>query len=245
MKLVVFPEPVEDRPLVFFLSAEECLARTCGEELLMVWRVPPTVIFGRNQDMEAEVDVPYCRQEGIMLFRRKSGGGCVYADKGNIMVSAVTSGNDKTFLFDRFISTFALFLRKQGFDAWPSGRNDILVSGRKVSGSAFYSLGRRNVIHATLLCDVDLGKMQRAITPSREKLLAKGVASVRQRVANLSNFAPVDIAAMEQAIAGFFCDGERMISGKEMEDIGRIMAGYLDEGFITGRRPGHNVLRTK
>lgn len=237
MKLVMFPGTAVRRPLVFFLSAEEYLARRCDEELFMVWRVPPTVILGRNQVMEAEVDMPYCRQEGIAVFRRKSGGGCVYADMGNIMVSAVTSGNDKTALFSRFISGFALFLRNCGFDACPSGRNDILVAGKKVSGSAFYSIGRRNVIHATLLCNVDLEKMQRAITPPAEKLLRKGVASVRQRVANLSDFAPVDTDSMAQAVAAAFCDGERMLSVQETGAVEEIMEGYLDEKFIAGRRP--------
>lgn len=236
MKLVRFPEAAAPRPLVFFLSAEEYLARMCDEELFMVWRVPPTVILGRNQVMEAEVDMPYCRQEGIAVFRRKSGGGCVYADPGNIMVSAVAGGNDKPALFARFISGFAHFLRDQGFDAWPDGRNDIIVSGRKVSGSAFYSIGRRNIIHATLLCNVDLEKMQRAITPPAEKLLRKGVASVRQRVANLSDFAPVDTDAMERAVTGAFCDGERTFSIQEIRAVERIMEGYLDEKFIAGHR---------
>ena len=102
----------------------------------------------------------------------------------------------------------ALALRRQGFDAWPSGRNDILVSGRKVSGSAFYSIGSRNIIHATLLCDVNLDMMQNAVTPPPEKLRKKGIASVRQRVENLSAFSPTDIAVIRESLAGFFCDGE-------------------------------------
>ena len=125
-----FPVPVEDRPLVFFLAAEEYLARNSDEDCFLLWQVGPTVIFGRNQVMEAEVNMPFCREHGIRMFRRKSGGGCVYADKGNLMISAVSSGNDKPFIFEKFISALALALRRQGFDAWPSGRNDILVSGR-------------------------------------------------------------------------------------------------------------------
>lgn len=236
MKNILFPSHQTDRPLAFYLAAEEYLARNSDEDCLLLWQVGPTVIFGRNQNMEAEVNEPFCRQRGISVFRRKSGGGCVYADMGNLMISVVTGGNDKSFLFDRFISSLALFLRKQGFDAWPSGRNDILVGGRKVSGSAFYSTGYRNIIHATLLCDEDLDTMQMAITPSEEKLRLKGIASVRQRVANLSEFGIADIGALRSALVEFFCDGEKVLEVSDIVRIESLMAAYQDGNFISGRR---------
>ena len=232
------------RPLAFYLAAEEYLARNFREDFLMVWRVGPTVIFGRNQDMEAEVNVRYCREAGVQMFRRRSGGGCVYADEGNIMVSSITGGYDKAFIFSRFISSLALFLRTRGFDARPSGRNDICIQGRKVSGSAFYSAGWRNVIHATLLCNSDIGRMQMAITPSEEKLGAKGIASVRQRVANLSEFGKADTEALEEGLVRFFCDGNMELGEEDVERINAIMEGYLDDGFIhKGRR--HRAERKK
>ena len=234
-----FPVHVEDRPLVFFLAAEEYLARNSDEDCFLLWQVGPTVIFGRNQVMEAEVNVPFCKEHGIRMFRRKSGGGCVYADRGNLMISAVSSGNDKPFIFEKFISALALALRRQGFDAWPSGRNDILVSGRKVSGSAFYSIGSRNIIHATLLCDVNLDMMQNAVTPPPEKLRKKGIASVRQRVENLSAFSPADIAVIRESLAGFFCDGERLLSDTDIGNIERIAESYMDENFILYGKISH------
>lgn len=233
---VVFPALCESRSPAFYLAAEEYLARNSGEDFFMLWRVGPSVIFGRNQDMEAEVNLPFCRREGIGVFRRKSGGGCVYADNGNLMISSVTSGNDKPFLFSRFISALALFLRSRGYDAWPSGRNDILVSGRKVSGSAFYSTGDRNIMHATLLCDTDIGIMVRAITPPAEKLRTKGIASVRQRVANLSGFPGSGTGGMEQALTDFFCDGMKILTEADMARIEALEQEYLDEKFIAGRR---------
>ena len=235
---IQFPESRLDRPLVFYLAAEEYLAKTSDEDCLVLWQCGPTVIFGRNQVMEAEVNVPYCRQEGIRMFRRKSGGGCVYADRGNLMISAISTGNDKMFIFSRFISNLALALRQLGFDAWPSGRNDILVAGKKVSGSAFYSAGRRNVVHATLMCDVDLDVMQNAITPPPEKLQKRGISSVRQRVANLSSFSDIGIQEVKDALAKFFCDGERILSPEDMAAVEKIEASYLDETFITGRKNG-------
>lgn len=238
MLKVVFPGPPVERPLVFYLAAEEYLARNTDEDCFFTWQCGPTVIFGRNQEMEAEVNVPYCLREGIRMFRRKSGGGCVYADMGNLMISAVTTGNDKPFIFERFISTFALALRKLGYDAWPSGRNDIMVGGKKVSGSAFYSVGSRDIIHATLLCDVDLARMQNAITPPEEKLRGKGIASVRQRVENLSSFSDTTLPEIRASIEGFFCDGEKTLDSAGILAIEKIMETYLDEAFIAGRRHG-------
>lgn len=238
MKRIVLPSPDADRPLAFYLAAEEYLARNSSEDCLLLWQVGPTVIFGRNQNIEAEVNLPFCRENGIAVFRRKSGGGCVYADRGNLMISVMTGGYDKAWLFDKFISSLALFLRQQGFDAWPSGRNDILVGGRKVSGSAFYSTGCRNIIHATLLCNENLDIMQKAITPSEAKLRSKGIASVRQRVANLSEFGKADIGVLRSGLERFFCDGEKILEETDIVRIESLMAAYLDMNFIAGRRHG-------
>ena len=86
MKNIVLPE-IKDRSLAFYLAMEEYVARLVEGELFFVWRVNPTVIIGRNQDLEAEVNLDYCRKHGVEVVRRKSGGGCVYSDKGNIMIS--------------------------------------------------------------------------------------------------------------------------------------------------------------
>ena len=146
MKRIVLPSPDADRPLAFYLAAEEYLARNSSEDCLLLWQVGPTVIFGRNQNIEAEVNLPFCRENGIAVFRRKSGGGCVYADRGNLMISVMTGGYDKAWLFDKFISSLALFLRQQGFDAWPSGRNDI-HSGRFQKEYSIYEKALSSVFH--------------------------------------------------------------------------------------------------
>lgn len=185
----------KERSLVFYLAMEEYLARYTEDEAFFVWQVPPTVIIGRNQVMAAEVNLPYCRANGIRVFRRKSGGGCVYSDRGNLMVSCVMSGKDVPFLFENYIRRLALCLRRAGLEAEVSGRNDILVSGKKVSGNAFFSIHGRNVMHGTLLFDCNPEQLENALTPSGTKLQSKGVSSVRQRVGCLRQF----LAASSQA----------------------------------------------
>ena len=193
----------KERSLVFYLAMEEYLARYTEDEAFFVWQVPPTVIIGRNQVMAAEVNLPYCRANGIRVFRRKSGGGCVYSDRGNLMVSCVMSGKDVPFLFENYIRRLALCLRRAGLEAEVSGRNDILVSGKKVSGNAFFSIHGRNVMHGTLLFDCNPEQLENVLTPSGTKLRSKGVSSVRQRVGCLRQF----LAASSQA--------SRHVSGQE------------------------------
>ena len=100
MKHIVLPE-VKDRSLVFYLALEEFVAREIEGEAFFVWRVDPTVIIGRNQDLEAEVNMDYCREHGVEVVRRKSGGGCVYSDKGNIMISYISGRGDVSEVFER------------------------------------------------------------------------------------------------------------------------------------------------
>ena len=164
------------------------MAREFSDDVFFTWRVPPTVIIGRNQVLENEVNLPFCRSKGIKVFRRRSGGGCVYADYGNIMLSYVSGRTDAPVLFDRYLSELASALSSLGLPAEKSGRNDILIEGRKVSGNAFQQLPSRSIVHGTLLYSADHEMMAEAIRPPLEKLGRHGVESVRQRVMNIADY---------------------------------------------------------
>ena len=197
MKHIVLPE-VKDRSLVFYLAMEEFVAREIEGEAFFIWRVNPTVIIGRNQDLEAEVNMDYCREHGVEVVRRKSGGGCVYSDKGNIMISYISGRGDVSEVFERYLDMLTSCLRSLRLPAEKSGRNDILVDGRKVSGNAFHMLPDRSIVHGTLLYSTDFDALEAAIRPPVEKLERHGVASVRQRVTNLSEcLAPSVISCVE------------------------------------------------
>lgn len=237
------------RRLVFYLAMEEYLARHCDSDVFFLWQVPPTVIIGRNQLMAAEVNLPYCREHGVQVYRRKSGGGCVYSDMGNIMVSYITSGDDVPFLFERYMRQLALCLVRMGLRAEVTGRNDILVEGRKVSGNAFYSLHGRNVMHGTLLFDSPADVIEKAITPSASKLGSKGVKSVRQRVANIRQLLAAspagkpysDIEVFKKAVISGFCDSDMILSEDDLTEIGKIEQTYLDPAFLYGRDPSGSL----
>lgn len=229
MKNIVLPDK-NDRSLAFWLAMEEFVAKSVEEEAFFVWRVAPTVIIGRNQVLEAEVNLDYCRRHGVKVVRRKSGGGCVYADRDNIMISYVSKRGEVAEIFERYLSGLTSCLCSLGLKAEKSGRNDILVEGRKVSGNAFHQLPDRSIVHGTLLYDTDFDALQEAIRPPVEKLQRHGVASVRQRVGNLKeHLAQTSIASvedLERFIIAYFCDGEMLLPEESVTEIEALSAGF-------------------
>lgn len=229
MKNIVLPDK-EERSLAFYLAMEEYVAKHVEGESVFVWRVAPTVIIGRNQDLEAEVNLDYCRNHGVKVVRRKSGGGCVYSDKGNMMISFISARGEVAAVFERYLDTFASCLRSLGLDAEKSGRNDILVEGRKVSGNAFHQLPDRSIVHGTLLYDTDFIALEEAIRPPVEKLRRHGVASVRQRVENLKTYlGRTDISSVEDLetyVVDYFSDGAVMLDADDVREIEMMASGY-------------------
>ena len=168
-----------------YLQIERDFVERVQEPTLFTWVVAPTVIFGRHQVREQEVNEAYCKAHGIRVVQRQSGGGCVYADEGNVMVSYISPSTHNQEVFDEFLIMLSGAFRQLGYDAVTTEHNDILVNGRKVSGTACYTTPTGTVVHASILYDVNLEALEQAITPTAEKLAKHAVQSVRQRVANL------------------------------------------------------------
>ena len=185
-----------------YLQIEQDLVKSVEEPTLFTWIVNPTVIYGRHQQAEVEINEDYCREHGIEIVQRKSGGGCVYADEGNLMISYVTPSTHSEQVFADCIDQIAGKLRKKGLDAVTTAHNDILVDGRKVSGWACFTCPTGTIVHGTMLFDVNLEALEQAITPTQQKLSKHGVQSVRQRVVNLRQLTDVfeDIHALRAYI---------------------------------------------
>ena len=223
----------EVRKLSFYLALEEYVARRIDEsEAFFMWQVEPSVIFGRNQVAENEVNVPYCREHGIKMYRRKSGGGCVYADMDNVMLSYISDGNNVGFTFNKFVQMILLVLRKMGVEATGTSHNDIMIGDRKVCGTAFYQLPGRSIVHSTMLYDTNMEHMLNAITPSAEKLQKKGIQSVRQRITLLKDHTSLSLEEVRTLIRQTLCDGERMLTATEVVEIEKIEQTYLKKEFI-------------
>jgi lipoic acid synthetase/lipoate-protein ligase A len=232
MKYIALPTN-ENRQLSFYLAMEEYVARHLQEpDCFFMWQVAPTVIFGRNQVVENEVNLEYCREHDIRVVRRKSGGGCVYADMDNLMLSMVTDGDNVGFTFNRFVTMIQLALHKIGVTATSTAHNDIMIGDRKVCGTAFYQLPGRSIVHSTMLYDTNMQHMLNAITPSAEKLEKKGIQSVRQRITLLKDHTPLSLNEIKQKIRDTLCDGELVLTEEQVAGIEEIEQTYLKQDFI-------------
>ena len=192
---------IEGLPLTDYLAMEADMVKTIQEPTFFTWVVSPTVIYGRHQCAEAEVNEAYCRAHGIAVVQRQSGGGCVYADRGNLMVSFISPSTRSQEVFDQFLVLLSGALRQLGYEAVTTAHNDVLVGDRKVCGTACYTTPTGTVVHACMLYNVNLTDLEAAITPSEAKLAKHAVASVRQRVRNLREIQDLgDIALFREAL---------------------------------------------
>jgi lipoate-protein ligase A len=187
------------------LATEQYLMETVEEDacILFLWQNQNTVVIGKNQNAWKECRTTLLNEEGGVLARRLSGGGAVFHDLGNLNFTFLVPQEE--YDLDRQFAVIAEAVSMLGLNAERSGRNDVLAEGRKFSGNAFYKNGKQAYHHGTLLIDVDMGKLGRYLNPSKAKLQAKGVDSVRSRVVNLTELNPnITIASMKDAMAKAF-----------------------------------------
>lgn len=175
----------------FNLATEDCLYQNAliEEPLLFLWRNEKTVVIGRAQNPWVECNIKAMNENNVHLARRQTGGGTVFHDLGNTNFTFLSPKN----LYDKTRNLKIITDALQTFDikAEASGRNDILVQQKKVSGSAFRESKDRAFHHGTLLLNANLTELSNYLNPSAKKLKAKGVKSVRSRVLNLSDINPL------------------------------------------------------
>lgn len=199
------------------------------EPVFYLWKNRPSVIIGLNQNASQEVNLEYLRQNGIKLARRVTGGGAVYHDLQNLNYSIIGK--------DAGPEIFAESLRKLGIDAELTGRNDIFVGGKKVSGYAKRIWKDRVLIHGTLMYDVDIDVLTKALTTPVSKLAMKGVSSVRSRVTNLKEMLPQfkDIDGVKAALHAILSDGDSQIvlNEKQLAEIRELSdAKFSTEAWL-------------
>lgn len=240
MDLVLINES-EPRRLAFYLAEEEYLAKKYPDrDFFFAWQVKPTVIIGRNQQMAKEVNVDFCRDAGVEIVRRKSGGGAVVADMNNIMFSYITSSDDVCGTFSKYTSMVVASLRLLGLDASDNSRNDILIGDQKVSGNSYYHIPGRSIVHGTMLYDYDPVLMGKALTPSQQKLASHGVKSTRSRVTTIKEQLP-DLSIsdfLDHVLKTVPMGGEVLtLTAEDLKEIEKIEAAYYSESWLRGKNP--------
>lgn len=213
---------------------EYCLeSLPIDEPVFYLWQNRPAVIVGFNQEVNTEVNLEYLKQKGIALVRRVTGGGAVYHDLGNLNYTIVGRSEDLERDYPEYASIMMKALQSLGVPATLSGRNDILVKGKKVSGFAKRVIRNRLMVHGTLMYRVDVDVLTNVLNPSATKLQSKGIASVRSRVANLCDYLPEvqDIQTfsnrLEEILSGHYADAEYQLTGEQLATIQKL----ADEKF--------------
>lgn len=242
---VELPIETEGRRASFYLATEEYIAASLSaDNYLFSWQLHPTVVMGRNQVLHQEVDLDFCRAEGIDVIRRKSGGGAIFADQRNIMWSLVTGQSAVEPLFTDYAETMANALCELGAKVEISGRNDIILQGGgKICGNAFYHLLHRNIVHGTMLYDTDPRLMQGALHPDVSKLQAKGVKSVHSRVALLKDYLPFGVDELRRRLRPILCNRSVRLGNADVRAIEEIEQGYYDPEYLYGQTMQYDIAR--
>ena len=168
------------------------------EEIFLFWRTNPTVMIGRYQNTYCEINEKYVKENNINVIRRNSGGGTIYTDMGAWQFTFIEKNHKENGIsFEKFTEPIINTLRKENIDANFNSRNDLLIGKRKFSGNAQYRKDNSILHHGSILFNTDIKAMVESITVAEDKIIAKGIKSVRERVVNISEVMKENITSEE------------------------------------------------
>jgi lipoate-protein ligase A len=187
----------------FNLAAEEYLLKSFQEDLFLLYRNRPSIVVGKHQNTMAEINLPFVQENEILVARRISGGGTVFHDLGNLNFAFFTSGKEGELVdYKRATTPIVEALKKMGLEVRLGKRNELLLKGLKISGTASHVFKQRVLHHGTLLFSSEIGKMSAALKSDKERFTDRAVKSVRSRVTNISDHLKesVDVEMFQERI---------------------------------------------
>ncbi|MFI2856385.1 lipoate--protein ligase [Paenibacillus sp. JSM ZJ436] len=198
------------------------------DSYLLFYINQPSIIIGKHQNTIEEINQEYIRDHRIQVVRRLSGGGAVYHDLGNLNFSFITRDDRQSFHnFLKFTQPVIDFLQKMGVPAELSGRNDLQVGEKKISGNAQFSTRGRMFSHGTLMYDLNLDDVQASLNANPEKFKSKSTKSVRSRVANIK-----ELLGTDMTIEQFRAELLRSIFGMEPDQVPQYVLQEKDWDMI-------------
>ncbi|REK71412.1 lipoate--protein ligase [Paenibacillus paeoniae] len=238
------------------LALEEYILRSLPNEddYLLFYMNEPSIIIGKNQNTVEEINAEYVKENNLHVVRRLSGGGAVYHDLGNLNFSFIMKDDGGSFHnFKKFTEPVVNALRKLGVEAELTGRNDLQVGERKISGNAQFHTKGKMFSHGTLLFDSEIENVVSALKVNAEKYVSKSTKSIRSRVANISEFLtePMTTEQFRHKLLQSLFEGSEEIPVYELteQDWDRVRK-LADERYRSwewnyGRSPSFNVQQRK
>ncbi len=238
-------------PRINLAIEEYCLKNLNIDETYLLFYInEPSIIIGKNQNTIEEINTDYVEGNGIHVVRRLSGGGAVYHDLGNLNFSFITKDDGESFHnFKKFTDPVVEALRELGVQAELSGRNDIVVEGRKISGNAQFSTKGRMFSHGTLMLDSEIDHVVSALKVRKDKIESKGIKSIRSRVANISEFLTEKVSMeefrsllLEKIFGGTENVSEYVLTEKDWKNIHELSKSrYQNWDWNYGKSPKFNL----
>jgi len=218
----------------FNLALEEYVLKylKSDEDFVLLWQNANSVIIGRNQNTVEEVNADYVKKHDVSVVRRITGGGAVYHDLGNLNFSFVTNTlKDNLNNYLKFTEPVIKALNSLGVPAEFSGRNDIVVEGKKISGNAQSYYKNKMLHHGTILFDANLSMVADVLNVKQDKIASKGIKSNRARVTNIKPYLKEEItmSEFEERLLKYLLDTDDIkdhiyhLSKEDLDKINELM----------------------
>lgn len=261
MEKMIYIENLNNKPQYNLAFEEYVFTRVAGDTpILLLWQNKPSVIIGKFQNTIEEINYDYIREQGINVVRRNTGGGAVYHDLGNLNYSFIIPDVNTKVDFKTFTIPVVKALNSYGVPAEQTGRNDILVDGRKFSGNAQQFSGGKLLHHGTIMFDVDMEPVQKALNVKEGKFKSKATKSVKSRVTNLKPYfdkaaseghaeaAGLDVDGFKELLLSWFAREydltEMKLSDDQLSAIEKLRREkYETEAWNFGKSPAADVTR--
>ena len=225
------------------------------DEYFLLWHTNPTIVIGRYQTTLNEINSTYVKENNVSVVRRRSGGGAMYQDPNGLQFCFISwkshQKETKTNLFRQYSAPIVEALNLMGVEVVFSGRNDLMLNNKKFSGNSQYSIGERFLHHGTLLFDSNLENLVKALNVGDEKIISKGIQSVKERVINLRPYLNNPEMSFEEFRAEITAIVSKQMPTitftteqiKEIEELER--SKYLSWDWVYGKSPMFNIFHKK
>lgn len=247
---MIFVENLNTNPYMNH-ALEEWLMDNLDDDCFMLWRNQTAILLGKNQNAYREVNLNYARNMNFKIVRRITGGGTVFTDSGNIMFTYISNDVKNGYNnFKKFAHPILKALHSLGIPAEFSGRNDLIINGKKFCGNAQCRYKEKVLHHGTLMYQASTSQLAKALNVRKVKLHSKGVESVKSRVTNISEYMkePMDIEEFRSYVYNHVLKNtpdsfEYKLSEEQWDQVREISKNHENPTWIYGKNPEYNTVK--